>query len=283
MVVGDKIYIRTLSSTRRPDKHGNEWQYHSRSDAHSKACCWSILFDIIQNSSLLRQHISDGKVGFGINQKMHDYKLNRDKDLDLVVCRPAGNLNKKIDFKSLVKRHKISLNASEKSLLNGLPPFYQCDAATVMLALEAKACMTEHMKARPRLYDELASSYQTIHGDTNSAIAASCITINVAEFFRSPGKNPFDLNKFPPVVNEHRQPYVSKKVLEKVQQLPRRSDHNSDGYDAIGVVLTDCKNDGSEISLRHKFTDGESIDPILRYETMINRIAHIYETRFSEF
>ena len=64
-------------------------QYHSRSDHHSKLCCWAIAFDLLATSSLLRQHVAEGKVCIGVNHTMVDFKTNRKKNLDLVIARPA--------------------------------------------------------------------------------------------------------------------------------------------------------------------------------------------------
>jgi hypothetical protein len=51
---GPDILVRTLSRTNVSDKYGNPWQYHSRSDHHSKVACWGIVFDLLRSSSLLR-------------------------------------------------------------------------------------------------------------------------------------------------------------------------------------------------------------------------------------
>ena len=64
---GESIVARTLQTPRVKDKAGNVWQYHSRSDRHSKVACWAILFDLLRTSPLLREHAAVGKVGFGIN------------------------------------------------------------------------------------------------------------------------------------------------------------------------------------------------------------------------
>src|SRR6202030_3993931 len=82
--------------------------------------------------------------------------------------------------------------------------------ATVLVAVEAKACMTEFGKARPRLYDELNSSHLTIHGDTNSAVAVGFAMINVAETFVSPIRNPWPLADHEAVINHHRQPRAAR-------------------------------------------------------------------------
>ena len=58
------------------------------------------------------------------------------------------------------------------------------------MALEAKACMTAHQRALPRLYDELNSSHLTVHGATDQAIAAGFAMVNIAGQYLSP-----DLNK----------------------------------------------------------------------------------------
>ena len=54
---------------------------------------------------------------------------------------------------------------------------------SVLLALEAKACMTAHIKALPRLYDELNSSQLTVHGAADQAIAAGLAIVNIATAF----------------------------------------------------------------------------------------------------
>ena len=276
---GQEIYTRSISALCKTDKHGNSWQYHPRSDAHSKIACWAIVFDVLLNCPLLRDHAKRDTVGFGINRKMHDFRMNRDKDLDLVIAANP-NFVAANDLKGLASSIGVRLIPSEESELASLPVFKLSDAGSVLVALEAKACMTEHLKARPRLYDELSSSYQTIHGDTESAIAAGFVTINVAESFISPLRNnPPQTATFEKTI--HRQPDVARKVLDKVRELPRRAKEKDQGYDAVGVTLIRCLNDGSDIDLADEFSDGTKIDAILTYRSMIDRISSIYATRFS--
>lgn len=47
-----------------------------------------MLSGLLANSVLLRQHVQDGKVVFGLDHKMHDHAANRAKNLDLVITRP---------------------------------------------------------------------------------------------------------------------------------------------------------------------------------------------------
>src|SRR5207248_2899373 len=69
------------------------WQYHSRSDLHSKVACWAVFFDLLRTSALLQKHALAGKVIFGVNFEMRDYATGRKKDLDLVIARPSAPPN----------------------------------------------------------------------------------------------------------------------------------------------------------------------------------------------
>jgi len=125
---------------------------------------------------------------------MRDFSQNRVKNLDLVICRASGsNPTRTRSFADLIKHYTIVLDEAERLTLDRFPQLLIAVPATVLVALEAKACMTEFGKARPRLYDELNSSHLTIHGDTNSAVAVGFAMINIAETFISPIRNPWPL------------------------------------------------------------------------------------------
>jgi hypothetical protein len=283
MIQGDQIFVRTVSAGRIPreDSGLRGWQYHPRSDARSKAACWGIAFDLMNSCGLLREHALAGKVGFGINHEMRDFRMNRKKNLDLVICTPQGNVNDSAGTLSdLAERYRIVLSESESKELSGLPPLMQTGVGRVLLALEAKACMTEHSKACPRLYDELSSSFHTILGDTQSAIAAAFVSINASSDFASPIRNK-GVGKGDPVeVSLHKQPRDAVKVLEKIRELPRRSGEDELGYDAVGAVFVECRNDGSAVTLVDALEDGTQIDPILSYQSLISRVSGIYSSRF---
>lgn len=191
---GPAILARTLSSANLTDSAGRKWQYHPRSDRHSKVACWGIVFDLLLNCALLAEHVRKEKVVFGINHEMRDFRMNRKKNLDLVLCTPGTSTKKKKrelgTFPSFVERYDIDLRADEKKLLTALPPLMEGPVGAVHVALEAKAAMTAHVKALPRLYDELNSSHATIHGNTESAIAVGLALINMADTFQSAKRAP---------------------------------------------------------------------------------------------
>ena len=79
---GPEIVARTMTVPSIRDQHGNDWQYHSRSDRHSKVACWATMFDLLEQSALLRRHVADGKVAFGVNHEFSDFRTRRKKKLD---------------------------------------------------------------------------------------------------------------------------------------------------------------------------------------------------------
>ena len=211
---------------------------------------------------------------------MHDFRLNRSKKLDLVLCTPSAGSRYGSSLSELADRWGLSLTKEERVALDGLPEWKTQAVGTTLVALEAKACMTEHSKAQPRLYDELSSSYQTVLGDTKSAIAAGFVSINVADTFVSPTRNLRKLGRKKPDVNLHDQPKAAKGMLEKVAELPRRANEDDQGFDALGVSLISCQNDGSPATLVDALEDGTEVPAILQYGSLVNRISSIYSSRF---
>ncbi|HEX8436265.1 hypothetical protein [Archangium sp.] len=269
---GPEILARTLSVPAAMGTKGERWQYHPRSDRHSKVACWGILFDLLQTSDVLAEHVRTGKVAFGINHEMVDFRLNRKKNLDLVLCTPGTPVSGKRygSFRGLIERYGISPSKKEQRLLDSLPDVPEAPVGTVRIALEAKAAMTAHVKALPRLYDELNSSHATIHGNTELAVAVGLVMVNLSEQFQSPGLD---------AVSRHRQPDDTKRVVQKVRELPRRVGQSEPGFDAIGITVVSCANDGSAVELVTTSPAPQS-NEMDHYDQMIRRAVQIYESRY---
>lgn len=276
---GPRLLANTLSVARVPDAYGNLWQYHSRSDRHSKIGCWGVTFDLLRTSGLLREHVADGKVTFGVNHQMVDFRTRRQKNLDLVLARPGAATTAR-SLSDMAVHLGVRLEPDQAAELAALPLLVEAPVQSVLVALEAKACMTEHGKARPRLYDELNSSHLTIHGANDHAIAVGFVTINVAETFVSTDRNKFDLSVHPPVVTKHNQPAAAASVFDKIREMPRRIRPGEEGYDAIGVVMLDCANDGTPVTVVEDPPAPDPRDPY-HYDMMISRVVHAYETQFA--
>lgn len=278
---GPEILVRTLSARAHPDRWGNLWQYHSRSDHHSKVACWGILFDLLVASPLLRRHVAEGKVGFGINHEMRDFANDIKKDLDVVLCVPSSAARRsRQTLAGLTNDYGIKLTAREREAFDVLPTLQRVEVGAVLLALEAKATMTAHQRALPRLYAELNSSHLTVHGSSDQAIAAGFVMANIATRYLSP-----DLNKknraSEPEWSSHSQPRDTQLVIDKIRQLPRRSKPGEVGYDAIGIVVVEATNDASVVRLVST-PPGPPIGDTYHYASMIDRVAHIWATRFQD-
>ncbi len=274
---GESIIARSVDAARIPDKFGNVWQYHSRSDRHSKVACWAIMFDLLQQCALLREHVAAGKVAFGINHELRDFKQNRKKNLDLVVC--TGRDRIVATFEQYGAHNGVVLDPDERTTLGSLPVLHRASVSNVLVALEAKACMTEHSKALPRLHDELSSSHQTIHGDTGGAIAAGYILINCADTFVSPDRNRRKIRAGKAEVNVHKQPAIAVKTLEAMMKLPRRSNEQEHGFDALGISMLRCSNDKTRVVI--DAAANAQIPNIVTYGSFIQRLGHLYATKFS--
>jgi hypothetical protein len=272
---GPGILVRSLSVPAIKAK----WQYHPQSDRHSKLACWGIIFDLLIRSEHIRDHIVAGKIGFGINHTMINFVGDKKKDLDLVLCTPGSQKlgGKPQTLKSLVDAYSITLTADEATILDQLPPLSRIPVGNVLMALEAKAAMTEHQKALPRLFDELNSTYQTINGSSAEAIASAYLMVNASTSFISPLRQ-HPLNPAP-VMTTHVQPKAAELAIGVAKALPRRAGSGIPGYDAIGITLIDMINDGSPVTL---VTAPPAPQPgdIYHYDNMIDRLAHSYATRF---
>ena len=280
VVFGPNIIERTLSAERSFGSKGKQsrYQYHPRSDHHSKLACWCIAFDLMRTSNLLQGHVAEGKVTIGINHEMLDFRQRRKKNLDLVIARPATFSDTKATSLADLSTHlNVLMSESEERVFESLPPVLKQPVGAVLVALEAKACMTEHGKSEPRLYDELNSSQQTVHGANDAAIACGLVMVNRSETFVSPiRQNP----ALPLEVTVHKQPQVTESVISKIRQLPRRTQPGADGFDALGIMVIDLRNDGSLVTVDSDApgphaTDGDS------YEDMITRVASLYDYRFA--
>ncbi|MBL8931678.1 MAG: hypothetical protein JNL54_16275 [Kineosporiaceae bacterium] len=280
-MIGPSLLVRFLAQPGKPDRYGVAWQYHSRSDRHSKVGSWGVALDLLATSSLLRRHAAEGKVVVGVNQRMVDFATGRHKDLDLVIARPADGGRLVGTFAGLADAYGAPLEEADRALLGSLPPVPVASVVgAVLVALEAKACMTAHVKSLPRLYDELNSSHLCVHGASRQALAIGYVQVNAAPEFISPVVN----NRGPRdghfEVTRHKQPADALRVLAKVAEIPRRSASSAVGFDGIGVTVLSLRNDGGPVELvtdRPAPAPGDSFN----YESMIVRMANEYDTTFA--
>lgn len=272
------IILRTINVATVKGKTGM-WQYHSRSDHHSQVTSWAVMFDLLQQSSTLQKHVADDKVTFGVNHALYNYVTQRPKKLDLVICRPA-DAARGMNFADFGQRVGVVLSAAEQKRLDDLPPIRISEVGNVLAALEAKAVMTKHSSAAPRLYDELSSSHLTIHSASSTALAIALVMVNAAVTFVSPDRNK-NFNVADRLdISRHKQPRDAQKAVDTIRDLPRRAGPHGDGYDGVGVLVVDAPNDFSTWT---QVTAPPAPNPAgdVHYATMLQRMAHEYDARFS--
>ncbi len=281
---GQRIITRSIAAACITDQHGNQWQYHSRSDRHSKIACWAVLFDLFQRCSLLRRHASEGKVAFGINHQMIDFRTDKRKNLDLVICEPLDSepddtLGQNRTFADLAAEYGVVLDGPEREALEALPRFEHRPVGDVLVALEAKASMTAHVRAAPRLFDELTSAFTCINGSSQHAVAVGLVMINGSEEFVSSDRNKQGFDPTRPVLTREKQPNGAQVILDRVKKLRVRSHTTEHGFDAVGVLPVEMRNDGGVVSLP-SIPGFPGRGENWHYETMITRTASLYEGRF---
>ena len=280
---GPQLLVETLSRVNpNPDKYGNLWQYHSRGDRHSKVACWGILFDLLLNCPPLVEHVRAGTVAFGINHEMRDFEQDRKKNLDLVICTPSSaGVSKDKTFASLGEKYGIVLPSDAQDALAKLPLLPEAAVGAVRVALEAKAAMTAHVRALPRLHDELNSSHAAIHGASENALAVGFVMVNIASRFASSDLNKQKITgKKPLVFSNNKQPDDAIRVIDKVKEIKRKSASQGNGFDAMGILVVDCINDGKTAVRLHTEKPAPQPQDIFHYESLIHRLAELYRVRF---
>jgi len=276
-VDGPQIIAASMSVPQPRGPSKRLWQYHSQSDLHSKVACWAVLFDLLQQSALMQKHAVQGKIIFGVNHKLTDFHTGKEKDLDLVIARPDGTPTART-LADMAADYHVVLDTAQQQKLKSLPAIYRAPVGAVLVALEAKAAMTEHVKALPRFYDELNSSHQIVHGASNQALAVGLAMVNAGPTFISPGRN--KIPGAPPVVTKHSQPRVATAAVNMVRnKLPRRSGASGVGYDGLAILVVSAANDGTPITV---VTSPPAPPPgdIFHYDNAVTRVANEYDAIF---
>lgn len=200
-------------------KHGRLlYRYHPRSDFHSRKLCELVLADLLSACPKLAEHARAGLVVGGVNAK-YTFGNGKKKALDLAIGTPTG------------------------SPVPPTPPapILMADIGELRISIEAKQCMTEHSKSKPRIFDELSSSHAIVHKGVPNAIACGIVVVNVASKYASPTRQ---VAKGPVVYTPHRQPAAAQGIIDILRGLHRRADVSEVGFDAFATIVIDCDNLG---------------------------------------
>lgn len=272
---GPEILARTMSEGSRRGRGPQPWQYHSRSDSHSKLACWTLLFDLLVECDALRHAAQRGALGFGINHVMIG-PINKTLDLVVTLVPPGRSGAARTTFRQLADRLHVVLDDDDLRLLDELPDLEQDradDVSEVAIAVEAKACMTEHIKSLPRLHAEILATGYLARKAAPRCITVSYNLVNAAPSFVTPSSEG--------KVNRHTQPSDARKVAEMIRTaVPTVSDARDYGYDVVGVTVLDCRNDGSPVRIVHDPSMAPAKTDRTHYERMIRSLCSEFRGRF---
>jgi hypothetical protein len=198
------------------------------------------------------------------------------KKLDLVVTTTQSNRAavKRERFADLAVQYGILLTQDDQHALDALPHVEKDadrDLSTVAVALEAKACMTEHIKSLPRLYAELLATGYVAKLASPNCITVAYTLINAAPEFVTPSGT-----------NRHNQPDVARRTVSMIRDAVPIAESSKYGYDAVGVTMLNCRNDGNtpvtvvdDPGYAPRYTDR------IRYEQMIAKVCSEFYSRFT--
>jgi len=251
-----QIFAAWMSGNVAKDKKFGRkvFRYHPRSDEHSTMLCTLMLQDIVRACPLLTLHAREGKVVAGINAK-YKFPNGKKKTLDLALGSPIG---------------RVSPQTSGSPIAFG-------EIGRLLIACEAKQCMTEHSKTQPRIFDELSSAHEIVHqGDTN-AMSLGIVVLNAASKYASPTRQ--TSGEGPLVWTPHRQPEVTESMVKHLRGLLVREKPGEVGFDAVATIVIDCDNVGP--CTLHTASPAPQPGDRDHYQTFLSRISAAYTARFA--
>ena len=103
--------------------------------------------------------------------------------------------------------------------------------------------------------------------------------VNISATFVSPGRYKLQVRDGDFDVTQHRQPEVTTRTIDKLKEIPRRTQPGTEGFDALGIVVLEIRNDGSPVRV---VTDppAPATGDVWHYDQMVRRIASLYATKF---
>ncbi len=210
--------------------------------------CEFLLRDLYSNCPAFKLFADDARIVYQTNHTVNPDSPTR-WTIDLVVGSGRGE-------------HQLL----QQMIAKGNP-------SQIWLAVDAKAIMTEHGKARRNRQRDLNSMAEILHRMQPSPIAGAYVVINMSTHFRSPLRNE---------ETEHRN--IERIVAETIplfQEILKDEQSGRPGLDAVGVSVVDYSNaPGSECKLIEGSPAPDLSSP-LHYQAFLSRICRDFTARFA--
>lgn len=221
--------------------------YHPRSSKHGDAMCEFLLNDLYTSCSAFKLLADDNRIVFQTNYTVNPNSATR-WTIDLVVGPGRGE------------------RLLQQTIAKGNP-------SEIWLAVDAKAIMTEHGKARRNRQRDLNSMAEILHRMRPSPIAGAYVAINMSSHFRSPLRTE-EL--------EHRNiERIVASTIPLFKEILRDERSGRPGLEAIGVSVVDYSNHlGSECKLIEDPPAPDFSSP-LHYQAFLSKICREFTNRFA--
>lgn len=224
-------------------------RYHPRSSKHGDAMCEFLLRDLHANCPAFNVLASRGAIVYQTN-----YTVNKgtpsEWTIDLVLGPREG-----------------------ESHLEGAY-IARDDPSEVWIAIDAKAIMTEHGKARRNRQRDLNSMAEILHRMSPTPITGAYVAINMSAEFRSPLRN---------TVTQHRN--IERIVAETIPlmtEILENKENRHPGLDAIGVTVLDYSNAPGSQCRVIEAPPAPRRDSPLHYENFITGLCEKFTARYGQ-
>lgn len=224
--------------------------YHPRSNAHSNALNEAVLRDLLTRCPKIRQHFDEGLLVYELNVKV--IFQGSEWNVDLVIGSPPAGFSPPGAGQEIT-RHRPS---------------------TIRIAVEAKAVMTEHGKARRNRQRDLDSFHQFVHRVNQNIVAGALTVVNIAERFRSP------LRRGDITTHKNVRQLVTD-TLALIRHLPVRSETTSGaGLEANGAIVVNHDNIDNPAARLVTAAPAPQVGDPLHYDAFIQHICDQYTRRW---
>jgi hypothetical protein len=222
--------------------------YHPRSDKHSNVLGLAIVDDLVQFCPKIKERARTGEIVYDLNFQLR--AGTADWNVDLVLGAPA-------------------LGASPPAateVIKRAPP------ATVQIAVELKAVMTEHRKAVKNRKRDLEAHHEHVHNYNNQTIAGGVLIINAASTFRSPLRDEVTVHRNPEKLVAH--------CINELRSVAVRGGSTGYGLEAKCAIVVEADNQNLANACYVTTAPAIPIGDPMHYDAFIRTICEQYTRRF---
>ncbi len=239
-----------MSAPAKIAAHLGKAGYHPRSNTHGKILCELVLTDLLAICPRIAADAAAGRLVYDIQRKI--MVAGSEWNIDLVLGPPPRDAVKEVSAEGI---QKIS-------------------PATIRIAIEAKAVMTEHGKARRNRQRDLDSFHQFVHRYDPDTVAAGLTVVNVAERFKSPLRSEVSIHRNVRTLVQE--------TMALLRSLPQRSARGeSPGLEANGAIVVSHDNIDLKATALVTGAPAPQIGDPLHYDSFVRRICDSYTQRWS--